>query len=329
LAFLKRIRGERVSRPPSRRSFIALAIVSLSLLVPGGAGAATVVNGDFETGNLDGWKVQRTTDAGDWFVYSGEGLGVVAPPSGNFAAVTNETNKDALFLYQDVALEPHFSHQLSLFVYYHSVAPIAVPEPNTLQLDAAEDNQQMRVDVIKPTASLESLAPGDILTTVFANKNGDPQDMSPTRLSVDLAPFAGQTVRIRVAAVAQEQVLNASVDGVSIVSIPPPPSSNAITRGKLTLNKKKGTGRLAITVPGPGILIGIGKGGKAKKVKRAKLTVTGAGTVQLPLKPTHSGKKILDAKGKLKTRFDVFFTPTGGTASAQAFQVTLKKTLAK
>lgn len=309
------------------RSFLALIVACAALMAPASASAATVVNGDFETGNLEGWQVQTATDAGDWFVYSGEGLGVVAPPSGKFAAVTNELNKDTLILYQDVALEPLFTHQLTLFVYYHSVAPIAVPEPNTLQLDAAEDNQQMQVDVIKPNANLESLAPGDVLATVFANKNGDPQDMAPTRLSADLTPFAGQTVRIRVAAVAQDQVLNASVDGVSIASTPPPPS-NTITRGKLTLNKRKGIGKLAINVPGPGTLIAIGKG-KTKKVKRANVTVTAAGTVKLPLKPTASGRKVLKKKGKLKTGIDVTFTPTGGVAATQTYKVTLKKTLKK
>jgi hypothetical protein len=316
-----------VSRSSALR-FLALIVACVALAAPAGAGAATVVNGDFETGNLDGWHTQASQGNGDWFAYSGEGLGVVAPPSGNFAAVTNEIEVDTLILYQDIALEPLYSHQLSLYVYYHSVAPIAVPEPNTLQVGEAEDNQQMRVDVIKPTANLESLAPGDILTTVFANKNGDPEDMAPTRLGADLTPFAGQTVRLRVANVVQENVFNASVDGVSITSTPPPPPSNAITRGKLTLNKSKGTGKLAINVPGPGTLTAVGKG-KTKKVKGTNLTVTAAGTVQLPLKPTSSGRKILNAQGKLKTRIDVTFTPTGGTAATQTYKVTLKKTLRK
>lgn len=317
-----------MSRPA--RSSLALLVACVALAAPAAAGAATVVNGDFESGNLDGWRVQRTTEAGDWFAYSGEGLGVVAPPSGNFGAVANEINKDALILYQDVTLEPLFAHQLSLFVYYHSVAPIAVPDPNTLQLDAAEDNQQMRVDVIKPTASLDSLAPGDILTTVFANRNGDPADMAPTKFSADLTPFAGQTVRIRVATVAQEQVFNASVDDVSIASTPPPPPppSNAFTRGKLTLNKSKGTGKLAIYVPGPGTLTAVDEG-RAKKVKRANLTVTAAGTVKVPLNPTAKGLKVLNAKGKLKARIDVTFTPTGGSVATQTYKVTLKKTLPK
>jgi hypothetical protein len=314
------------------RSFLALVIACVAFLAPTHASAATVVNGDFETGNLEGWQVQGTSEAGNWFAYSGEGLGVVAPPSGNFAVVSNEIEQDSIFLYQDIALEPFFSHRLSLFVYYHSVAPILVPEPNTLQLNAAAENQQMRVDVIKPTANLESLASADILTTVFANKDGDPEDMSPTRLSVDLTPFAGQTVRLRVANVIQENVFNASIDGVSITSTPTPsapfPPSNAITRGKLTLKKSNGTGKLAINVPGPGTLVAIGKG-KKKKLRKANLSVTAAGTVKLPLNPNGVGKKVLNSNGKLKTGVDVTFTPTGGTAATQTYKVTLKKNLAK
>ena len=48
-----------------------LAALALALLIPAGAQAATVVNGDFEAGNLSGWQVFNSTDKGNWFVYSG------------------------------------------------------------------------------------------------------------------------------------------------------------------------------------------------------------------------------------------------------------------
>ena len=118
---------------------------------------------------------------------------------------------------------------------------------------------------------------------------------------------------------------DSQIDAASITSVPP---SNAITRGKLTLNKSNGTGKLAITVPGPGTLVAIGKG-KTKKVKRATVAASAAGTVKLPLKPTGAGKKVLNANGKLKTRVDVTFTPTGGLAATQTYKVTLKKNLKK
>ncbi|HET7507750.1 MAG TPA: hypothetical protein VFJ53_05270 [Solirubrobacterales bacterium] len=325
---------------------LATVVAACALIAPAGAGAATITNGDFETGNLDGWQVYNSSPSGNWFAYSGtstpyqEGLEIemgepvtfFPPPQGSYAAVTDEYNPDTAILYQDVALEPSWTHHLALTLYYKSYAPITVPEPNTLATDDTfENNQQLRVDVMKPTAPIESLASGDILATVFANKNGDPMEMAPATFTADLTPFAGQTVRLRVANAVQDNVFNTGVDAVSISSTPPPAPappapSNAISRGKLTLNKKKGTGKLAIVVPGPGTLTEVGKG-KKKKVKGAALTVTAAGTVQVPLKPTTLGRKILNAKGKLKSGIEVTFAPTGGTAAAQIYKVTLKKTL--
>ena len=104
---------------------------------------------------------------------------------------------------------------------------------------------------MKPTAPIESLNPSDILTTLFTSKSGDPESMAPTQLSADLTPFAGQTVRLRIVAVAGRRVLNAGVDAVSIASTPP---SNKFKKGKLKLNKSNGTGILTVTVPGAGVL---------------------------------------------------------------------------
>jgi len=319
---------------PRFRYFTALAVACAALVAPAGAGAATIVNGDFETGNLDGWQVSNSSDRGNWFVYSGSFTPFdidkedpfFTPPQGSFAAVSDESNPDTAILWQDVALEPFWSHQLALTVYYRSRAPISVPEPNTLATDGSvEENQQLRIDVMRAGTAIQSLDPADILTTIFANRTGDPTIMSPTQFTADLTPFAGQTVRLRIANAVQDNVFNTGVDGVTLTSTPP---SNTVVRGKLALNKKKGTGKLAVTVPGPGTLVAVGKG-KAKKLKRASLTATGAGTLKLPLKPNAVGKKILNAKGKLKTRIAVTFTPTGGLAATQTYKVTLKKTLNK
>ena len=326
----------------SIRSFLALIVACGALAAPVGASAATVNNGDFESGGLGGWQVYNSfPECGNWFAYGGSttpgsGYPFTAPPQGNWAAVTDEHCADTAVLYQDVALEPLWSHSLSMTAYYTSREPIFVPSPNTLAVsnepvlvpigeEPPPVNQQMRIDVMKPEAPIESVNPADILATLFANKNGDPESMGPTVLTADLTPFAGQTIRLRVAVAAGDYYFYGGVDAVSITSTPP---SNAITRGKLSLNKKKGTAKLAINVPGPGTLVAVGKG-KSKKVKRATLTATGAGKVQLPLKPNRAGKKVLNAKGKLKTGIAVTFTPTGGLAATADYKVTLKKTLKK
>jgi hypothetical protein len=333
---------------------VLTAVAAVALLIPAGAEAATVVNGDFETGNLSGWQVYNSTPEGNWFAYSGTVPPLqkleeeeeeetfepfFAPPQGIYAAVSDQSFPDTAILYQDVALEPYYSHRLTMTYYYRSLAPIFVPSPNTLATTPEPQppgvgNQQVRVDVVKPTAPIESLSPGDILTTLFANKTGDPETMAPTQLSADLTPFAGQTVRLRIATASNSSVFQAGADVVSISSTPP---SNVFTKGKLKLNKSNGTGTLTVTVPGAGILQATdasskkqataSKKAKKKLVKPATLKPTAAGQVKLPLKPTGAGKKILKEKGKLKIKVSLAFTPTGGLASKQTFKGTLKLNL--
>jgi hypothetical protein len=307
--------------------FALTALAATALILPASAGAATVVNGDFETGNLSGWQQYNSTTAGQWFTYDKAEAekGEFFPPIGNFAAMDNEMFPDTAILFQDVALEPFSTHQLTMTVGYRSQAPIVAP--NTLAVSPAPgsfENQQLRVDVIKPTASIETLNPEDILATLFASKTGDSPTMVPTQFSANLSGFAGQTVRIRVANAVGDSVMNTMVDNVSIASAPIP---NAISRGKLVLNKKKGTGKLAINVPGPGTLTAVAKG--KKTIKTVTLTPTAGGAVQVPLNPTAAGRKALKKKGKLKAALEVTFTPTGGAPNTQTYKVTLKKTLKK
>jgi hypothetical protein len=355
----------------------ALALTSLAaalLLIPAASPAATVANGDFEAGSLSGWQVSNSTDRGNWFAYTGdkppiekeeeegEEIEIIEviepivpaakplltpvfppfflPPQGSWAAVTDESRPDTAILYQDIALEPHWTHKLTMTFYYHSFAPIKVPSPDTLALpgphiiiigeEPEPTQQQVRVDVMKPTAPIESVNPGDILTTLFASKDGDPETMAPTQLSADLTPFAGQTVRLRIANAVNDSRFNAAVDAVSITSTPP---NNVFKRGKLKLNKSNGTGTLTVTVPGAGVLTltdaaatkkATASKRKAKLVKPATVKPTAAGTVKVALKPTAAGKKILRKKGKLKIKASLGFTPTGGLTSSQGFKGTLK-----
>ncbi len=105
---------------------------------------------------------------------------------------------------------------------------------------------------------------------------------------------------------------------------------NRFTFGKLTLNKKKGTATLAVTVPGPGNLV---LGGKDIKPQRpaaaarrsAMKPVTAAGETTLTIKAKGKAKKKLKKKGKAKLTATVTFTPTGGTPNAQTKKLKLKR----
>lgn len=319
---------------------VGLCAMAFLVLSAGRAEATTVVNGDFETGTLSGWTVHDDfgPEPGSWFAYSGTaspiaiGPPVPAPPQGNFAAITAQEGPGLHILYQDVALEPGYPHVLSLIAYYESQESIVSPDSFDWE---SGPNQQYRIDVIKPTAPIETLEPEDILATLLHTETGDPTFLEPKMLSADLTGFGGQTVRLRFAEVDNEGPFNAGVDAVSITGPPPPPvltpapatPSNAFTFGKLKLNKKKGTATLKVKVPGAGKLVAVDAKKKApKRVKKATATSAAAETVTLVLKPTKSGKATLTDKGKLKFKISATFTPTGGTAATQTLGGTLKLT---
>jgi hypothetical protein len=212
----------------TRSTGLALAIGFLiGLAGPASASAATVINGDFETGNLSGWNVSGPASPNNWKPYSGTitptygpalGVTVPAPPQGTFGAITEQASPGTRFLYQDVSLEPGVPQTLSLYVYYDSNQGGAIASPNSFDSAAPQANQQYRVDVMKPTAALDSLAPADILLTVFRTVTGDPLQIEPRLVSADLAPFAGQTVRLRFAEVDNSGEMNAAADAVAIKS---------------------------------------------------------------------------------------------------------------
>jgi hypothetical protein len=305
------------------RRLLALAVAALALLAaPGTAGAAIVNNGDFETGSLAGWQSSTTPDPnGSWVAYTGtespiNGITVPAPPQGNFAALTDQTGIGLRVLYQDITLPPGGSvNQLGLLAYYVSSAAIVSPD----SLDPSGGaNQQYRIDVMKPSAPLDSVAPGDVLVPVFRTLAGDPQTLDPTQKTVDLTALAGQTVRLRLAEVDNQLFFNAAADAISV-------KSNGFTIGPPTLNKKKGTARLPVTVPDPGGLKVSGKGVTNKAKLASKSVQVPGGPVTLLIKPNSKTKRKLNETGKAKVKVTITYTPTGVSSNAQKTKIKLKK----
>jgi hypothetical protein len=179
--------------------------------------------------------------------------------------------------------------------------------------------------------------------------------MQPTGFSLNLTPFAGQTVRLRIANAVSEEVFNAGVDAVEAVSgppgqLPPPkfpgskknPGSNnpdapkRFSFGKVKGNKSNGSASLAVQVSGPGRVSAKDEGGKASasaakvKAKQHKLIqatsvkAAGAGTVKLTLRPSAAAREILELKHRLRVNVAVTFKPTGAAAETATVPVVLK-----
>jgi hypothetical protein len=111
-------------------------------------------------------------------------------------------------------------------------------------------------------------------------------------------------------------------------AVPKTPISNAFTIGKPKRNKRRGTARLPVTVPGPGTLTLRGEGVKPQRPvqpARAARFVNAAGTVKLAIVAKGKAKRRLNRTGKVKLRLKITYTPTGGLANIKKKRVKLIK----
>jgi CubicO group peptidase (beta-lactamase class C family) len=177
---------------------------------------------DFESGSLTNWKAVGG-GSGGWFIYtSGKKAPDPAqsdpnapfdlpdPPQGKFAAVTDMNGPGTLILYRDVKLDGRFMLHLTVF---HAGA-FGFSSPQTLAYDEPEDNQQFRIDLIAPSAPIDSLAGGDVLVNVFKTSTSEPYQRQPTAVKVDVSHWAGQTVRLRLAVTDNRGPLRVGVDNI-------------------------------------------------------------------------------------------------------------------
>ena len=139
---------------------------------------------------------------------------VAAPPEGTYAATTDQSSPGSAILYQDLNLLNLSSYTLSFILYYENLANVFCT-PNTLSYFNMGCNQQYRVDIMDPAAPVDSVAPGDVLASLFRTEVGAPNTLAPTPMMFDLSAFAGRTVRLRFAQVENLLPFLASVDAVS------------------------------------------------------------------------------------------------------------------
>jgi D-alanyl-D-alanine carboxypeptidase len=223
------------SRNPGRRwrivalaaALVALAVAGVAYLVvhddrPRASGTATFSVDDFESGEVSGWRAVGSGPGG-WFVY-GDGqkapdprqtdpnvsFNVHDPPRGKFALVTDMNGPGTRILYRDVRLDGRFT--LEAIVYYSGSVPFSSPE--TLAHDTREPNQQFRIDLIRASAPIDSVAKEDVLVTLFRTSPDDATWLLPSHVSVDVSRWSGRTVRLRLAETDNSGPLRAGVDDI-------------------------------------------------------------------------------------------------------------------
>ena len=231
----------RAGRRFSWTAAAAVAVVGV-VFASQAVAATTVTNGSFETGDFTGWTVIPQADSsGNWTVTTGtsspiDQVTIPAPSCATHQAVFDQTGESSAVMYQDLAVPARATSTLTFTHWYANEATEGGEDvvgtkqllddtplwasPPTLDFTTDVDNQQYRVDIMKPTADLTSVASADVLKSVFQTEPGDPATLDPTGVTVDLSAFAGQTVRLRFAAVDNDFYLRVGVDCLALASTP-------------------------------------------------------------------------------------------------------------
>jgi len=103
--------------------------------------------------------------------------------------------------------------------------------------------------------------------------------------------------------------------------ISPPGPSAEFSFGRVKKNKRRGTAKLTVIVPGPGDV----ELAKTGKVKGADRRAEAAGEVRLPIKPRGKAKKGLRTRGKAKVTAEVTYTPDAGEPNTDSRSLKLKR----
>jgi Tol biopolymer transport system component len=146
-----------------------------------------------------------------------------------------------------------------------------------------------------------------------------PTDVLTLPASVTYTPNAGfsgtDTFKVR----SFDQVAFGDRDGTVTINVEPPP--NEFTLGEVKKNKRKGTAKLMVEVPGPGAL----SLKKTNKVRGATKQTSAEGETKLKIKARGKTRKRLRKKGRAKVKAVVTYTPDGGEPNQKKKRIKLRR----
>jgi hypothetical protein len=202
----------------------AVAVVAALAAAPAAASAQVapvLPNGGFETETLEQWFTSERGEPGDgWSAATGTSsplsdFAIPAPPRGSWQAVVDQTERGSHVLYRDIDVTGELG--LNLTLWYRNRAPRFIT-PKSLGA-FVQPNQQLRIDLVRPTAPVRSMADEEILVNLFQTRVGAPLRIAPRVLERDLSRFRGKTVRLRIAEVDNQGFFQVGVDAVRLVDL--------------------------------------------------------------------------------------------------------------
>lgn len=200
-----------------RKSFLFTFLLVLPLCFALNSGAQELVtNGNFETGNANGWTATNTDGPCGYYIYSGtqsplDNEPVQAPPQGTYAASNDQFAPCQSAIYQDIAIPANQEVTCSLIYYYMAFDEIDVGPG--LEIDSGP-NQQGRIDIMTSNSGVFDTDSG-VLKNLYQTQATDPLTQGYTTLNFDLSEYAGSTVRLRIAQANNEGGIYFAVDAVT------------------------------------------------------------------------------------------------------------------
>lgn len=190
------------------------------------------IQGSFENSTLanNGWLTTNEGSgvfsiyhAGDTILPLGHRSILFSPPCGNQAVISDQNGPASNILYRDIVL-PNISSSCKITLSFKVANNNERGQyftPQSLHVSSSP-NQQVRVDIIKPTLDPFTMNSSDILLNAFQTVPGiTPVRFPYTTVTVDLpAALLGQTIRLRLAQVDTEFFQQAYFDCVTMMIQP-------------------------------------------------------------------------------------------------------------
>lgn len=225
----------------NNKTLAAVFAAALSLGVANGA--QLVSNGNFETGNFNGWTVvDQANSSGSWVPYQngtplpfstfgGMEFGTRPPQSGSgqYVALTDAFGNGSHVLYQMIVVPVGVTSLTISFDFFRANQALNYSTPNSLDYGGGP-NQQARVDIMgsawNPMTDAFSLAA--VLTNLFQTAAGSTLlDSAFQSFSVTI-PVAPGTYYIRFSEVDNQAIFNFAIDNVSILTGDEPPPTGDV-----------------------------------------------------------------------------------------------------
>jgi hypothetical protein len=287
----------------------------------GGAPACTPADGAILRDSVC-WADSSTGNAsGIWVVPPN-----IAPSTGNVANVTAVGGRNGIRLSADVSGEVMTLNVTNVIA--HGGESDVATEPSNGGVTHLNLDHSNFATVGGPAGTIT--APGtngnQTAAPLFADLGGGDFHQLPGSPTID-AGVAGPSIgeldldrRSRVQSSCVGGVPTPDIGAYEVSAPTASPVCSGFVIGKLKLIKKKGIGKLTVSVPGAGVLKATGKG-----VKPATASTSAAGDVVLKLKAKGKKLKALNGSGKVKLQVSLAWAPTSNTGSTQTDKVKLKK----